>query len=68
MKELRTAAAVVDAIGIDRVCEITKTTPKVAWHWWGRAKAFPPRTYVTMQRALKRRRCTAPPALWKMIP
>ena len=67
MKNLRTAAAVVDAIGIDRVCKLTRTNPKVAWHWYGRAGAFPPRTYVVLQRALKERGFEAPPKLWKMV-
>jgi len=67
MKNLRTALEVVEAIGLDRVCELTEANPKQAWHWYGRAGMFPANTYVVLMRALRRRGCRAPDSLWNMV-
>jgi hypothetical protein len=67
MKNLRTAGEVVDAIGLDRVCELTESNPKGVWHWTGRTGVFPAYTYVALQKALKKRRCRAPDSLWNMV-
>jgi hypothetical protein len=68
MRKLKTAKQVVRELGgLPRVCEITEANPKQAMNWPGRAKAFPARTYVVMQRALKRRGATAPARLWNMV-
>jgi hypothetical protein len=66
MKNLRTAKEVVEALGIERVCELTDANAKQAWHWYGRAEQFPANTYVALQKALKRRGFRAPDALWAM--
>lgn len=67
MKNLRTVKDVVDALGIERVCEVTGANPKQAWHWYGRANVFPAYTYVALQKALKRRELRAPDHLWSMV-
>jgi hypothetical protein len=66
MKNLRTAAKVVEALGLELVCDLTRANAKQAWHWYGRAGTFPPRTYVVLTRALRRRGYRAPDSLWKM--
>lgn len=65
-KKLKTAEAVVETLGGDeRVAKMVGTTPKAVGNWrnfgW-----FPADTYYAMQRALKRRRCSAGPELWRM--
>ena len=68
MRRLKTAKQVIDELGgLDRVCEMTASNKKQAMNWPGRAKAFPARTYVVMQRALKRRKATAPARLWNQV-
>lgn len=67
MRDLRTADEVVEVLGLERVCELTEANAKQAWHWYSRKGMFPARTYVVMQRALKRRRCRAPARLWNMV-
>lgn len=66
MKKLRTAAQVVDVLGLETLCALTKANPKQAWHWYGRAGMFPANTYVTLTRALRRRGYIAPATLWNM--
>lgn len=67
MKRLQTARAVVDHLGgLPRVCEITQTKHHSAKNWPGRAGSFPASTYYVMQRALRRRKATAPARLWNM--
>ncbi|WP_445215494.1 hypothetical protein ACKWRH_23735 [Bradyrhizobium sp. Pa8] len=65
MKYLTTARDVVNHLGgLERVCELTASKPATAKNWPTRAKSFPASTYVVMQRALRRRRASAPPHLW----
>jgi hypothetical protein len=64
MKNLRTALEVVEALGIDLVCELTDANPKQAWHWYSRTGIFPAYTYRAIQKALKKRRLHAPDELW----
>jgi hypothetical protein len=68
MRKLSTAKQVVEELGgLPRVCEITKSNLKQAMNWPGRAKSFPARTYVSMNRALKRRGASAPARLWNQV-
>lgn len=67
MMHLKTAKQVVARLGgLERVCELVEANTKQAQNWHGRAGTFPASTYVAMQRALKRRRATAPARLWNM--
>lgn len=67
MRKLSTAEEVVEVLGgLSNVCELTGANPKQAWNWAGRTGTFPSSTYVVMQRALQRRKATAPPELWNM--
>lgn len=66
MKYLRTPDQVVEAIGLETVCELTGANAKQAWNWYGRAGMFPANTYVVLTRALRRRGYTAPANLWNM--
>jgi predicted small integral membrane protein len=65
MRHLRTAQQVVDALGgYEGVCALCETNLKAVWHWVGGVGMFPASEMDRMQRALKRRRCTAPAWLW----
>lgn len=65
MPHLKTARQVVAALGgTAKVSKLTRSTEKAVWHWVGAAEKFPANQYVAMQRALKRRRMTAPAWLW----
>jgi hypothetical protein len=67
MQHLTTAKQVVNHLGgLPRVCDLVGANIKQAQNWPGRAGRFPASTYVVMQRALKRRRATAPARLWNM--
>jgi hypothetical protein len=67
MKKLRTPLEVVEGLGgPERVCELTGANAKQVWHWYGRAEKFPANTYVALQRALKRKKLSAPDHLWAM--
>lgn len=67
MRHLRTAQKVVDELGGPAaVCALTNSNTKQVWNWLGRAEMFPARKYVVMQRALRRRKATAPAWLWNM--
>jgi DNA-binding transcriptional regulator YdaS (Cro superfamily) len=65
---LKTARQVCNALGgQDALCELLDATPKQVWNWVGRRSGrFPAHTYVKIQRALKRRRASAPAHLWSM--
>lgn len=68
MRELSTTADVIDALGGNiAVAELTECTDSKSPSNWRSWEAFPPKTYVVMQRALAERGCTAPPSLWKMV-
>jgi hypothetical protein len=59
------ARDVVDWLGgIEAVCEMTGRDLKTVYHWIGRSGTFPARYHDMMTKALKKRGCTAPPALW----
>lgn len=68
MRKLRTPEQVIEFLGgPDRICElIPGANKKQIWHWHGRAGKFPAYTYVALQRALKRRKASAPDRLWNM--
>lgn len=68
MRRLSTAREVVDALGgVAAMRELTGALPKAVYYWTGQAGTFPSRTYVIMQRALKRRGYAAPAHLWSML-
>jgi hypothetical protein len=68
MRRLITAREVVEALGgLEAVCELTGANAKAVYHWTGQTDSFPSRTYVVMQRALKRRHMSAPPSMWNMV-
>jgi hypothetical protein len=69
MRHLKTAREVVDVLGGHvAVCQLTGANRKAAYYWTGQAGTFPARQFVRMQYALKRRKATAPPSLWSMVP
>ena len=64
---LQTAAEVIDVLGgLRGVSDLTGSQYKAVANW-KMFNAFPPRTYLIMQAALRRRRRSAPAALWGMI-
>lgn len=68
MRELTTAAEVIEALGgIAAVAGLTNSGYRAAANWKS-FNAFPPKTYVALTEALRARDCTAPDALWAMIP
>lgn len=65
MKRLRTAEQVVKALGgLDEVMKLTRANFKQAWHWTGRADAFPAVFHECMTKALQRKGYNAPARLW----
>ena len=65
MRQLRTARDIIDRLGgIYAVAELTEAQPKAVWNWQ-RFDYFPSDRFVVMTRALKRRRCTASPTMWR---
>jgi hypothetical protein len=65
MRRLSTVDQVIDALGgMDRVLELTGTNSKQTWNWQRRTGQFPAQWHDAMTKALRKRRCTAPPRLW----
>jgi hypothetical protein len=69
---LTTQSAVIDRLGgnpaVADLCSTSEepVTAKAVSNW--RKVGFPAKTYVVMQQALKGIGCTAPDALWNIIP
>lgn len=60
MRKLNSQEEVIAALGgINRFREILDANRKQAWHWTGRTGLFPAYTYPLLQKALRRRGCTA---------
>jgi hypothetical protein len=53
--------------GIAEVARLTGSNYSAAANWSHENK-FPARTYITLQRELARKECTAPDELWGMSP
>ena len=67
MRVLKTTPKIFEELGgISAVAELTDSAYTAAHNWkaWNK---FPPRTYVLILAALKRRGATAPPSLWGMM-
>ena len=65
-RPLETTAEVLEMLGIPFVMALTGARYKVVWGW-GEAKTFPSRYFLVMTWALKKRRLSAPPALWGQV-
>jgi hypothetical protein len=63
--ELSTTTAVIDAIGYERVCQLTASTPQTVSNWRG-WDHFPPNTFVVLSDELRRIRRAASASLWRM--
>lgn len=65
MRTLTTVPQVLDALGgnaaVRRLLELKNPNVVANWRWRER---LPPRTYLTLSDALKRKRLKAPPSLW----
>jgi hypothetical protein len=65
-KPLETTGEVLDALGLQTVCELTGASYKVVWDWRGDA-TFPARYFLVMTWALKKKRLRAHPSLWRQV-
>lgn len=69
MRNLKTAGEVVEVLGGHKiVCKMAKANRKASYYWVGSAGTFPARTFDMMTKALKKKRCKAPPSLWGQLP
>ena len=66
LKKLKTAKQVAIVLGwVPGVCFVTDTTsPKLVYHWIGKAKAFPAMYHEVMIKTLNTLGYDAPPELW----
>jgi hypothetical protein len=65
MRELRSTIEVMDALGNQRVAELTGRTYNAAHNWRAIGK-FPANTYLALNDELRRHDLQAPPSLWGM--
>jgi hypothetical protein len=65
-RTLNSAVEVFDLLTVPELMKITRSQQNAVLNW--RAfNAFPPRTYVAITHALKKKRASAPHKLWGMI-
>lgn len=65
-RQLETTGEVLDALGIQVVCDLTGARYKVVWAWRGDA-TFPARYFLVMTWALRKKRLRAQPSLWGQV-
>lgn len=70
LRELSSAQEVIEALGgvaaVGRRFARESKEPYKAAYAWYQAGDFPPKLYVAMTAALREKRCSAPPKLWRM--
>ena len=68
MRRLRTAREVVKALGgPEKVMLMAEATKQQFWNWESYFEAFPANTHWIMTKHLRKKKCVAPPHLWKQI-
>lgn len=65
-RQLETTGDVLDALGVQPVCEMTGASYKVVCDWRSH-ETFPANYFLVMTWALKRKRLRAPPSLWRQV-
>jgi hypothetical protein len=65
-KLLETTGDVLDALGIQAVCDLTGARYKVVWEW-GKDETFPSPYFLVMTWALNKKRLRAHPRLWRQV-
>lgn len=71
LRMLETTDAVIEALGVERIRELTgRKSASAVFNWKenGFVGKFPADTFVVLTEALEREGFTAPPALWGMVP
>lgn len=66
-RELDTTAAVIHALGGLKAVEALTGAPYKLVSGWGKAETFPSRYFLVMIYALRRRRLSARPELWRQV-
>ena len=66
IRELKSTAEVIDAIGRDRFMALTGKSTQQTTNYKSTGR-FPPETFVVLQDEIERLRCRAPRSLWGMI-
>lgn len=66
-RTLTTTSEVLRALGGDHAVSALTGSPYKATENWKRAKNFPSRYFLVMSEALRKKRLSAPAALWGMV-